>query len=142
MNRKEVKKGCDNKVTSRTCFFFSLSFFPWTICAFSPAMRWEELSTSGNWFSRFSYHQREARTNGKQTGDGYTLSTINELWSEFTSRDIIDSPLLHQCCSLDASFTPTLPSKLLIQDEFPSIRKTFENANPCVNTTCLYSFVS
>lgn len=43
--------------------------------------------------SRFSCHQREARANEKQPGDGYTLLTINELRSEFTSRDTIDSPL-------------------------------------------------
>ena len=45
-------------------------------------------------FFRFSCHQREARANGKQAGDSYMLLMINELWSEFTSQDIIDSPLL------------------------------------------------
>lgn len=43
--------------------------------------------------SRFSCHQREARANEKQPGDSYALLTINELRSEFTSRDTIDSPL-------------------------------------------------
>lgn len=43
--------------------------------------------------SRFSCHQREARANEKQPTDSYTLLTINELRSEFTSRDTIDSPL-------------------------------------------------
>lgn len=43
--------------------------------------------------SRFSCHQREARANEKQPGVSYTLLTINELRSEFTSRDTIDSPL-------------------------------------------------
>lgn len=75
----------------RASLFFSFLFFSMDDLRALP--RDEENYTLPAALSRFSCHQREARANEKQPGDSYTLLTINELRSEFTSRDTIDSPL-------------------------------------------------